>query len=188
MQTEIAPAFSKDKINLSYLLTLNPHLTSLYHELLRLNNSAAMIRDVETPIIIGGKHLRKGMKILSPFRQMHLNQEFFGNDAEEFDAKRFLKNKGLAISKSYKPFGGGSTMCPGRFVARSEIYTFIALVLHRFDVALPPVAGGGEQAFPVLDRKKPSLGVMGPIKGQDVLVTVKPRTAVDTKGNADVLE
>lgn len=119
---------------------------------------------------------------------MHLNQKLFGDYAEEFDAERFLKNKALATSKSYKPFGGGSTMCPGRFVARAEIYTFITLVLHRFDAALSPGAGGGEQAFPALDRKKPSLGVMGPIKGQDVLVTVRPRSAVNTKRNADVLE
>lgn len=119
---------------------------------------------------------------------MHHDEEFFGSDAGEFDADRFLKNKGLAISKSYKPFGGGSTMCPGRFVARSEIYIFIALVLHRFDVRLAPAEGGGEQAFPVLDRKKPSLGVMGPVKGHDVLVSVKLRTGAGTMENINFVE
>ena len=158
-----------------YLLSSCPHLDSVFHEVLRLTNSAASIRTVESLTIINGKTLRPGTKVLSPFRQLHFDEKVFGDDAQHFDADRFLKNKDLARSKSYRPFGGGTTYSPGRFVARQEVYMFVAVISRRFDIELAPKKGGLGQVFPALDRKKPSLGVMGPVSGDDVLVTVRPQ-------------
>ena len=70
-------------------------------------------------------------------------------------------------------------MCAGRFLARQEIYTFVALVLRRFEVSLVQGEGGKRQVFPELERKKPSLGVMGSAEGYDVVVSVRPQGGLD---------
>ena len=77
-------------------------------------------------------------------------------------------------------------MCPGRFIARQEVYTFVSLALQRFDIALAPAEISREQVFPRLERKKPSLGVMGAVKGHDVLLTVKPRVSFSTENAANL--
>lgn len=171
--TETAPAIQPSAINMPFLLSSCPHLDSLYNEVLRLTNSAASIRTVESPTIIGGKTLRPGTKVLSPFRQMHFDEDVFGEDALKFNADRFFTNEGLARSKSYRPFGGGTKHCPGRFVARQEVYMFVVVVLHRFEIGL---AAGG-QVFPRLETKKPNFGVMGPVDGSDCFVSVKLRAS-----------
>ena len=106
---------------------------------------------------------------MSPFRQLHFDEGIFGADAQRFVPERFIRDEGLVRSKGFRPFGGGTTHCPGRFVAKQEVFMFVAVVLHRFEVRLAP----GEQAFPVLERKKPSLGVMDPVEGDDVVVEVR---------------
>ncbi|MCJ1268396.1 hypothetical protein MMC22_008284 [Lobaria immixta] len=93
-------------------------------------------------------------------------------DAQEFKLIRFLgvANAGLAKGKSYRPFGGGSTYCPGRFGAKQEVFMFVATVLARFDISTVATAikdtkglekGRGVkegQAFPRLDHKsRPSV-------------------------------
>ena len=45
-------------------------------------------------------------------------------------------------SVAWMPFGGGTSMCPGRFVAMSEIKMFVATVLLRWEVELVTPAGG----------------------------------------------
>jgi cytochrome P450 len=182
LRAETSSALVQNDVDMPSLLSSCPHLDSVFNEVLRLTNSAASIRTVESPTILSGKTLRPGTKVLSAFRQLHFDEEVFGDNALHFDADRFLKNKDLARSKSYRPFGGGTTYCPGRFVARQEVYMFVAVVLRRFDIGLAPKNGGGEQVFPVLDRKKPSLGVMGPVNGDDVLVSVRPRDGLAAEG------
>lgn len=57
----------------------------------------------------------------------------------------------------------------------------MALALQRFEVGLTKDLGDGTgtkegtQAFPRLDEMTPGLGVMAPLKGDDVLASVKVR-------------
>lgn len=105
----------------------------------------------------------------------------FGADAQQFNPYRFLHNKSLAKSLSFRPFGGGKTYCPGRYLAEREILTFVALAIYRFDIALTKEVskrkGGGKEApsqdFPSLNTKKFCLGLMEPVKGNDLLVNVQ---------------
>lgn len=147
-----------------------PHLNSLYNEVLRLTASSSSVRTVSSTTDLGGKSLRAGTKVSIPYRQVHFNEEVFGRDAKELDPDRFLKNKELARSSSYRPFGGGTTYCPGRFLAKKEVLAFVALALGRFEVFLE---GGRAQAFPRLEERKPCLGIMGPRSGEDVRVRVR---------------
>lgn len=53
--------------------------------------------------------------------------------------------------------------------------TFIALVLYRFDISRADHAAlPNSSTFPRLEEKKPCLGIMGPAKGHDVYLKVKP--------------
>ena len=111
-----------------------------------------------------------GSKLLMPYRQLHFDEGVFGSRVEEFDPQRFIENPELGRSQSFKPFGGGVTYCSGRFIARREVISFVALVVHRYHLELKDP----NQGFPRQDGKKPTLGVIGPVKGDNVILVVKP--------------
>lgn len=77
----------------------------------------------------------------------------------------------------FKPFGGGSTYCPGRFLARQEVMTFVAVVLNRFDVTVSPAHGASskKQSMPRPDYRTLAVSLMSPMAGQDLQLDVKPR-------------
>ena len=104
---------------------------------------------------------------MSPFRQFHLNRELFGEDAREWNPDRFLKDKKLSSKKGYHPFGGGNTYCPGRFLAKQEVYTLVALMLYRFEIELV------DENLPTVNEAEPSLGAMKPIG--DIRVKIREK-------------
>ena len=147
-----------------------PYSAAVFHEALRMCSASSSIRLVTSPTAIGGKILPKGSRVIVPFRQMHFDDEYFGANVNEFDPERFVKNKKLTHSPSYRPFGGGISYCPGRFIAHQEVMVFLALLLGRFE---PRVVGNGK--FPQLDNSKPTTGLMSPRNGEDVLVELTPK-------------
>ena len=180
IRTEITPAVRAGTTDLESRLELCPRLEALYNEVIRLTLSSSSVRDVVVPTTIGGKTLRPGCKVLIPLRQQHFNRKAYGDNVDQFDAERFLRDKSLARSPSFRPFGGGTTYCPGRFLGRREVITFVALVLHRFDIRLAKadeMLGRGprasEQEFPKLEESKPCLSIMGPVRGEDVYLRVE---------------
>lgn len=94
---------------------------------------------------------------------------------DRFDPDRFCRDKTLGRCSSYRPFGGGSTYCPGRFIARQEVIVFVAYVLKRFDVELLEPGKTLSTGFPRVEEMKPCLGVMGPVEGDDLKVTITQR-------------
>ena len=170
IQEETAEAFSNGQIDMSCLLHSCPRLNAFFDEVMRITNSSSSVRTVLSDTVIGDCIFRAGVKILIPYRQLHFDEEVFGTDAQELDPERFLKTKTLARSPSYRPFGGGSTYCPGRFIARQEVVAFIGIVLNRFRVTLTT-----EQGIPRLEEMKPCLGIMGPVAGGDLTVRVEQR-------------
>ena len=149
-----------------------PRLAALYGEVLRLTASSASIRTVESDTPLRNVVPSAGGKVLMPFRQLHFNKDVFGSNADEFDSERFLRDKSLGKSSSFRPFGGGATYCPGRYVAKREVMVFIALAMSQFDIRL---AEKERSKFPKLDTRTPSLGVMMPMTGEDVQVVVRKR-------------
>lgn len=153
IREEINPAFTTSSAtpNMAYLLDHCPLLASFYDEVIRITVDPIAVRVTSSEVTIGGKTLQPGRKVLAPFRQMHFNPDVYGADAATFDPRRFASNPKLQRSTSWRPFGGGNTHCPGRFIARREVYMFVAIVLFRFDVKLAAGADGKKQTFPVLD-------------------------------------
>ena len=179
IREEVMPGVANGTPDIHHLMDHCPRLEAVFHEVLRLTASSASFRHVQKPTFIAGKTLRGDTKLIIPYRQLHYNEDIYGSNVSEFDPERFFQDKELSRSSSYRPFGGGSTYCPGRFIARQEVVTFIGLVLGRFDVQMAPsnsVGGkhGSPQLFPQLEEGKPCLGVMGPAKGGDLVVRVRP--------------
>ena len=173
LRAEVTSAFKADKLDVECLINDCPQLQAVFDEVLRLKTASTSIRTVLSPTTINGTDLRVGMKVLLPYRQLHIDPNVFGTNAADFDPTRFLRDKTLVKSASYRPFGGGSTFCPGRFIARSQVTAFVAMILNRFDVQLASSNSQG-QKFPRMEEGKPSLGVMGPIKSNDLIVNVRP--------------
>lgn len=124
---------------------------------------------------IGGKALQPGRKLLMPYKQLHMDAAVFGPDADSFDARRFMNNKTLERSTSWRPFGGAKTHCPGRFLARREVYMFLVIVLFRFDLKLVPRPGERTPQFPRADTSIPAGGLLPPVKGDDLFVEIRRR-------------
>ena len=122
-----------------------------------------------------------------PYRLLHYDQRVWGDNVSAFDPERFLHRKELARGPSFKPFGGGQHLCPGRFLAKQAIFAFVALALSRFDVRLDGdgerddssraggAGGGFKQAFPRPANLKPGLASLGPREGDDVFVCCRLR-------------
>jgi cytochrome P450 len=131
------------------------------------------IRLVTQEATIGGKTLKPGRKLLMPYKQLHFDSGVFGDNVNQFDPRRFLNDKNLLRSTSWRPFGGASTHCPGRFLARREVYMFVAIVLFRFDIKVVPAPREETPRFPRVDEAIPAGGLLPPVAGDDVLVEVR---------------
>ena len=170
IEEETEGAFTDGNINMTWLLDSCPRLNAFFDEIMRITNSSASVRSVVSDTVLGDFILRAGTKVMIPYRQLHFNEDAYGSNVAELDPERFLKSKNLKRSLSYRPFGGGSTYCPGRFIARQEVVAFVGIVLHRFKVSL--VSKGG---LPKLEEMKPCIGVMGPVQGGDLVIRVEQR-------------
>ena len=177
IRNEVAPGVQDGTINIHHLMDQCPQLGAAYHEILRLCSSSTSIRYITETTEIGGKKIRKGNKLLIPYRELHHNHDVYGENTFQFDADRFLVNKELNRDSSYRPFGGGSSLCPGRFIAKQEVVTFVALVLYKYDMklSLKTDEQGRQvpQPFPKVDAWKPTLGVLAPAPGNDLVVQLK---------------
>lgn len=98
-----------------------------------------------------------------------MDEEVFGPNPEKFDAGRFITKPSLAKDPSFRPFGGGLTYCPGRFMAQKEITTLVVLLFGNLGVTLHDA----NPKFPTMETRKPCLGMMGPVSGEDLLVKIK---------------
>ena len=108
-------------------------------------------------------------------RQLHFDKAAFGRDGFKFEPQRFYKDPGLQRSPSFRPFGGGVTLCPGRHLAKHTVLTFISLALHRFDITL-----ASPQPFPQFEERKPIVGIM--MGDDDLLLRLQVRSVKLNQG------
>ncbi|KAI2469099.1 cytochrome P450 [Annulohypoxylon bovei var. microspora] len=148
----------------------NQCFEAVWNETIRMSAYASSVRFITRDTIIGGKVLRQGRRLMIPYRQLHFDEDVFGPGINEFRPARFgfdvtatgrKENKengahqNLTRGDSWRPFGGGVTMCPGRYIAKRSIHIFIALLLHRYDVE-----SVGPRTVPEAEMGKPVLGIM----------------------------
>ncbi|KAF5247075.1 hypothetical protein FAUST_927 [Fusarium austroamericanum] len=163
IKTEVAPAFKNgihSQPDIEYLkgcLKLN----AIFYETLRVHGGANGFRTVSSDTVIGGFTFKTGSDVLMPYRQMHLDEVVWGQDAKTFDINRFIDNPKLAAAKTFKPFGGGTTLCPGRFHARHTALSFIATIVTRYNIQV--VGGYKSEAFHKMNTRGSEVGVVYPV-------------------------
>eukprot|EP00002_Diphylleia_rotans_P022968 TRINITY_DN4511_c0_g2_i2.p1 TRINITY_DN4511_c0_g2~~TRINITY_DN4511_c0_g2_i2.p1 ORF type:complete len:511 (+),score=116.32 TRINITY_DN4511_c0_g2_i2:46-1578(+) len=94
--------------------------------------------------------VRKGDMVVIYPNLTHMDPEIFP-EPEKFNPYRFapqlipgndpqaepvFTKDGKVVKNALMPFGGGVSLCPGRFFARNEIKMFVVLLLHFFDIRI----------------------------------------------------
>ncbi|XP_074089908.1 steroid 17-alpha-hydroxylase/17,20 lyase [Macrotis lagotis] len=116
-------------------------LESTIREVLRIRPVAPLLipHMAHTDSSIGEYTIPKGTRIYINLWSIHHDPTEW-DEPEQFKPERFLdKNKEHLImpTASYFPFGCGPRVCIGEFLARAELFLFLAWILQRFDVDLP---------------------------------------------------
>ncbi|KAL8643776.1 MAG: hypothetical protein Q9226_008130 [Calogaya cf. arnoldii] len=159
-------------------------LHATFKEVLRHHALGSSVRYVREDILLDGKYfLKKGMVVQMPMGVIHRNRHAWGNDATSFRPERFLadgseeggKNvRQTNTAHAFRPFGGGTSLCPGRHVATLETMALAALMVLRFDVR---PADGGDWVIPEPRQESMATNVFPPEK--DVRVKVAGRAGAE---------
>lgn len=166
-----------------------PLLQSIFTETLRLRVNFNIMRDVKQPTTLDGRSIPQGVMLQAPMQVAHFNEKVWnaagGHPADHFWAERHIKwtEKGTkrvysmaGSPASYFPFGGGANICPGRRLAKVEIFTTIALIVSRFDIELVgwnDLNGSPSARAARSDIRFSGAGAMPPDK--DMMIRWKPR-------------
>lgn len=158
-----------------------PLLYSTWQEVLRVHALGAGSRYILQDVTLEDTFLlRKGMVVQMPTAVMHSDVAAWGEDVNEFQPRRFLKqnstSKGGFKQKltAYRPFGGGASMCPGRHFVTLETMALAACMLSRFD--LIPV--NGQWNIPRQKQESLATNVFPPEK--DIRVRIVTRQGLGT--------
>ncbi|KAF3092467.1 hypothetical protein TWF569_008506 [Orbilia oligospora] len=131
------PTFDVEK------LTKLPLLNAVWQETLRLGVSALSPRIVLEDTEIDGYMYKKGGMIQGLSLLVQMEEEYWGKDVNEFNPDRWLPYPGedptvatkriREFQSKLRPFGGGTTVCPGRHFASQEIQAIVAVLVTAFE-------------------------------------------------------
>jgi cytochrome P450 len=165
IRTEIDRAVARDEAG----PLEQPRLDSAIKEVLRLSTGAITIRTVLEPVtleLVGGQRcaLRPGDNVAVYPYLSHRDPEVF-EDPEVFRFDRFFSERGAKqfqkggqrLGFALMPFGGGETMCPGRFLAQSGIKLLVTMMLADYELELVP-----GQSRPAFDLSRSGTGILPP--------------------------
>ncbi|KAK7998542.1 cytochrome P450 [Apiospora marii] len=123
-----------------------PLLQSIWTETLRLRINFNIVRDVKQPVTLdnGKTTVERGSLLQVPMMIAHYDESVWAatdHPASDFWAERHIRyvegERRYAMAgppAAYFPFGGGANICPGRQLAKHEIFTTVATVIFRFDL------------------------------------------------------
>jgi cytochrome P450 len=153
-----------------------PCPSSLISEVLRFTSASASMRVTTVDTVIGGKKIPARSCVMVPARELHFNASVFGPTSGHFQPDRFVneENKDLTKSTSFRPFGGGISHCPGRYLAQQEIKIVVALLLKNWDIE---VESGS--ALPGMETESPTTDIMASKEGGDMLLMMMPKARVE---------
>ncbi|KAG8932688.1 hypothetical protein FRC01_012737 [Tulasnella sp. 417] len=131
-----------------------PLLTSTISETLRFTSDSYSMRGVLEDTLLSGYTIKKGDTLVCLTRRVHRDENEFER-AEEFVPTRFIgkDGKGTETEYNYMPFGGGVSVCSGRFFAYYHIKIFLTTVLKNFKLEVdegrstPVVQSGVNRGF-----------------------------------------
>ena len=113
-------------------------------------------------------------------RELQSNVDVFGTDIDNFNATRFLDSD-LNKSSYFRCFGGGITICKGRYLAKRTTLVHVALLLQRFEFEIVEKSGAalknGTLPPHEIDKVAPNMGIIAPKKGQEMYVNISERNS-----------
>lgn len=158
-------------IDLSHVTNSCPILLSTFKEMMRVNSTGSATRIVMEDHLLDGKYLlKKGSTVMMPAMVQHTDRSIWGDDVHKFNHMRFVRQPGVKRTNpvAFRGFGGGTTLCPGRHFASTEILMFSALVILRFD--LHPV---DDKWVTPQTTKSPFVNAL-PVPDEDISVVLHP--------------
>lgn len=159
-----------------------PLLLSTLQEVLRVHSVGVATRLVMEDHMLDNKYLlKKGNTVLIPGPVQHTSTSAWGPDVDEFDHWRFLPRSKRYNPVAFRGFGGGITLCPGRHFASTEIISFVAMLILRFDVT--PVSGKWVR----LTSGNAKLWETTPVPDNDIEVKISPRDSEDVSSKWRIL-
>ncbi|KAH7115907.1 cytochrome P450, partial [Dendryphion nanum] len=137
IREEVSPAVSLDgTVDETFLQTKCSQLDALINEALRLTVTSPLGRVVMEDTVMGGKVLKKGHKIMLSIQGMHHDPSLWGPESSSLNPTRFLENPKMAKNPTFRPWGGGHSLCPGRHLARRSVMAFVAVLLKKYEVGV----------------------------------------------------
>ena len=165
-------------VNMAQVLKECPLLKSLMEEVLRVRSTNASGRMVMRDTMLNNQYLlRANSTVLIPSASVHKDASVWGATVKQFDPFRFVKHGDsrtlLQPAYAYRAFGGGAALCPGRFLASTEILSMLTIVMLRFDITPVDSKGRPKQWREPKSRSHILTSILSPAK--DVRVLVKER-------------
>ncbi|KUI74212.1 5-beta-cholestane-3-alpha,7-alpha-diol 12-alpha-hydroxylase [Cytospora mali] len=160
-------------VDLAMVKSSCPVLLSTWQETLRYEHIGISARVVMEDTILDNKYLlKRGATVMGATPVQHSDASVWGPTVGDFDHRRFLRGPGKkrVAPVAFRSFGGGTVLCPGRHFVSTEVLSFVALLLLRFD--LKPVNKHGEWVEP---RKYLSMTSSMPTPRDEVQVQIVPR-------------
>ncbi|KXX76317.1 Cytochrome P450 714A1 [Madurella mycetomatis] len=143
-----------------------PTLLSTFQEVFHVYGMANSVRVANEDHLLDGRDDHDSRSSTAPV------EGGVGRDADEFNARRFIRKPGEPRPNpvAFRGSGGGTTLCPGRHFATVEISLFTAMLLLGLDI-LP--AGGGEWLKPSTEKSSHAEAMEQP--DHDIQVEIHPR-------------
>ena len=160
-------------VDLANVKTLCPVLLSTWQETLRYEHVGISARVVMQDITIDKYLLKKGATVMTAVPVQHSDPSLWGPTVGIFNHRRFLRTPGAKEKRTnpaaFRSFGGGTVLCPGRHFVTTEVLSFAALLLLRFDIE---PARGDKWVMP---RKSAPMTTAMPVPRDVVQVRITPR-------------
>lgn len=155
-------------------------LSSTYQETLRFHTHNTSSRMVMRDTVLAKRYrLKAGSIILMPGANIHALPSIWGDDAHQFNPRRFLKStpdadKTKLHPGAFRSFGGGVSLCPGRHFAATEICAAAAMFVSRFDMVAVDAKGEAvDWQLPAMEAGRITSSI--PLPKGDVRVKVSAR-------------
>ncbi|KAI8943898.1 cytochrome P450 [Xylaria longipes] len=153
--------------------TACPILLSTWQETLRYMHIGISARVVLEDSMLDGKYLlKKGATVMMVTPVQNTDTSLWGPTAGKFDHRRFLRVSGSKQTNpaAFRSFGGGRVLCPGRHFVSTEVLSFVAILLLRFE--LKPLTKHGKWIRP---RMNSPMTTAMPTPKDEFPVEVTPR-------------
>ncbi|MCJ1294630.1 hypothetical protein MMC34_006188 [Xylographa carneopallida] len=169
-------------IDIMKLKTACPLLLSTFQEVLRVTTHGVSVRYIAEDTLLADRYLLKKDSIVQmPSAVVHADPAVWGLSFAIFDPRRFLKiqhprggdnHPAKLHPAAFRAFGGGSTLCPGRHFATTEVVAVVAMLVLRYEITpLKKAAAEGEWVLPRQDTNNVGMSVLPPVEDIRVRIT-----------------